>query len=348
MSAENLTSEQRRAHRIAADFWVMVQGVDASLVARRGNVSTSGIIFIAHDLHLDVGSLEYLHVVSQDRRHGVVVMAQVARIVDLPNPSGAPPQRAIAFEFMPENQERQAEVVRMVRHIAALQVQPPPVQPPPAQAAQVFALQVQHLVVETSWPVEVGDKIQLAFQSSRGGTRIPFEGVVHAVRSACAPGVPPKFIVETGGLSAGQRGAAVMHGSITESLDIVMAQIVSATADLLQERPQLKGQLNRISLASLLSWFDMSRMSGRMALSGPKDEQVTLYLSEGALVDAHASGDHEPREVVRTVLSWTEGRFELHEGPVRRADRIHTSMTALLLDLAREADESSGDMSFVA
>ncbi len=343
MAFEEPVSELRRAHRVPADFWVMVQGVDAALVARRGNISTTGIIFAADDLSLELGSLEYLHVTTSDRKVGVVVMAQVVRIVDLPE-AGAGPKKAIAFEFMPVNMDRRHELVTLVQYIIDTKDR----ELPAPQAAQVFALEVSHLTVETSWPVEVGDKMQLAFQSSRGGTRIPFEGVVQAVNSLQRKGGPPRYKVETGGLVAGRRGALASHASITESIDIAMADIIAATSDLLSDRPHLKGNLDRISLASVLSWFDMGRMSGRMRLTGPDEVSVRLYLQDGRLVDVEGPFDIEARETLRTVLSWKEGRFEFHEGPMDREDKVQTSMAGLLLDLAREADESSGDLYFVA
>ena len=75
--------ERRRAPRVPGQFLVMVQGVDGGLVARRGDVSEVGVIFGADAMGLEVGSLEYLHLMSMDRTVGVVVMAQVARVVSI-------------------------------------------------------------------------------------------------------------------------------------------------------------------------------------------------------------------------------------------------------------------------
>ena len=40
------------------------------------------------------------------------------------------------------------------------------------------------------------------------------------------------------------------------------------------------------------------------------------------------------------LLGWEDGWFEFRLGSVDRADRVQTPTTALLLDLARERDES--------
>ncbi len=116
-----------------------------------------------------------------------------------------------------------------------------------------------------------------------------------------------------------------------------MAEIISnsETADLGLQRPHLKGSLNRISLASLLSWFDMSRMSERLRLTGATDLECTLYMHLGSVVDADGNVGSDPKETLRTVLAWQEGRFEFQDGPVTREDCVGMPMSALLLDFAR-------------
>ena len=56
MSETKSDAEKRRAPRVAADFWAMIQGVDEGLVHRRGNVSATGIIFgVDHADDLQIG-----------------------------------------------------------------------------------------------------------------------------------------------------------------------------------------------------------------------------------------------------------------------------------------------------
>jgi hypothetical protein len=342
--SKNLAAELRRAERIAAEFWVMVQGVDTKLVARHGNISTTGILFTSDDLHIEMGSLEFLHLTTIDRQAGVVVMAQAVRLLDLDAKAGLP-QQAIAFEFMPENADRRAELEGLLEHIRVSQRQDSG-----PKGAQVFALEVPNLTLETTWPVQVGDIVQVAIRGPYGGTRIPFEGQAKSV--LVAPGstaARPLFQVQTTPMQAGVRSHSAEHASITQSIDLAMAAIMSnsATADLVLQRPHLKGSLNRICLASLLSWFDMSRMSGLLQVSR-EDSEYTLFIREGAIVDVKGNDEGLPKDTLRVVLGWTHGDFEFRDGPVTREDRIGIPMLALLLDLARQADESEGQLGFVA
>lgn len=346
--------DMRRAPRYAGEFWVMVQGAEDEMTLRRGNISNTGIIFGTDELDLELGHLEYLHVASADRAFGVVVMAQVARLVALDGGPVGRPYRGIAFEFMPENDTRRTEIEQLVEHAAghAEAVAPTPAStasPAPA-TGQVFALEIPHLRMQTTWPVEVGDRVQVVVRQGATG-RIPFEGVVKSVVSPEPHVRPPRYEVEVASMQAGQRAGAHMHPTLTESIDIALAEIMygEMSADLSHERPHLRGRLDRICLATVLGWFDVGRMSGRLRVQGPKDERATLYLREGSLVDVDGLAENtDPIEGLRQVLSWAEGRFELHECDVSRPDRVQTSMPALLLELARQADESHGALGFVA
>lgn len=343
MTVELTEAEQRRAPRVPGDFWVMVQGVDAQLVLRRGNVSATGIIFGADELELDVGCLEYLHVMSLDKSVGVMAMAQVARIVAFEGGPSGVSHRAVAFEFMPENAARRAEIERLVNQVA--QQDPPQKREPQPAQGQVFSLEIPRMRFETSWPVDVGDRIQIVLRRGVGASRIPFEGYVQAVHGP-TDGPLQRYVVDATPMRAGQRSPGLR--SITESIDLVMAELMtqSATGDLAGERPHLKGRLDRICLATVLSWFDVGRLSGRLRVSGPADEPATMYLRDGRIVDVDMHEQPEPLEALRTILTWPKGGFELHEGDVTRPDRLETPTGALLLELARQADE--GGLSFVA
>lgn len=335
----------RRAPRVAGDFWTMVQGVDDAPTLRRGNISRSGMIFsVEAPLDVNIGGLEYLHVMSRDRSRGVVVMAQVVRVVTFDGPDGRE-GNAIAFEFMPESPESRTKLERIVAQ-AVLEAEPEPEAPP--AAAQVFKLEVPHLRLEATWPVEVGERVQLCLLSFGGDTRVPFEGIVKAVQTVDVPVGPPRYAVDVQMGAAGSR-AEPRARSLTESIDLAMSELVTTEVTLdLVERQHLAGQLEHISLASLLGWFEMERMSGRLAVKDWQG-QVDLLMRDGALVDVETASDvSDPKEILRTVLGWTEGTFEFQESQIEVEDRIRLPLSALLIDLAREADESSGRIAFVA
>ena len=330
--------ERRRAERVPGSFLVMVQGVDEDLVLRHGDISPCGVIFGADGLGLEVGSLEYLHLMAPDRSAGLVVMAQVARLVSLSGGSEGGPKEAVAFELLVRDPAQQVALQTLVEHLdrraAAAALEP--------ASAGIFTLNVVRMELEATWPVEVGEKVQLVMNSFGGQTRIPFEGVVRGVRVEPRPEGPPRFTAEVRMLGAGLRAARPHHPSITQSIDLVMNDLMTVvnTADLTADRTHLKGRLDRIPLTGLLSWFHMERMSGRLGLDGPAGA-ATLFLRDGDLVDVDPCGDRSPRQMVARALAWDRGRFTFAQGAVQREDRIGTPLHALLMDLAREADEAS-------
>lgn len=108
-------------------------------------------------------------------------------------------------------------------------------------------------------------------------------------------------------------------------------------------RPRhLSGQLDRVRLPALLTLFEMQRMTGILVMHSFV-HTAHIFVKEGAVVDVEPRLASEPtaRAAAARVLRWEVGSFEFEVGPVDREDRIEMSVTALLLDLARESDESS-------
>jgi hypothetical protein len=332
--------DRRRAERVPGQFLVMVQGLDDGLVLRHGDISTVGLAFAADDLNLEVGSLEYLHVMAPDRTAGVVVMAQVARLFSVEGgPRGATHQ-VVAFELLVRDPAQEAGLEALVARISG----PPPAPDEdegPAQGS-VFSLNVVRLELEATWPVAVGEKVQLVMSAFGGDTRIPFEGEVKSVRVKPLGQGGARYVAQVRLLGAGLRAAQPRHPTITQSIDLVMNDLMAAvhTSDLSADRTHLKGRLDRIPLTGLLSWFHMERMSGRLSLKS-EGQAMTLFLASGDVVDVDPAEDVEPRARLAEALGWTQGRFQFVQGEVGRPDRVGVPLHALLMDLAREADEAA-------
>jgi Domain of unknown function (DUF4388) len=112
-----------------------------------------------------------------------------------------------------------------------------------------------------------------------------------------------------------------------------------------EEEPQgrgvhhLTGQLSRVGLPTLCALFEMERMTGVLVVR--RDiEEARIYVDGGQIVDLEPVAPTESaRARLKELLTWTEGTFEFDVKGVRRANQIGMSVTALLLDLARTADE---------
>lgn len=103
----------------------------------------------------------------------------------------------------------------------------------------------------------------------------------------------------------------------------------------------LRGELSKVSLASLLGFLEMERKTGRCVVLGPAGA-VTVDIFEGAIVRVDAGKElaaKTPLERLLHVLSWREGRFEVRDEPVTPGPETPLNIMNLLLEHARLTDE---------
>ncbi len=342
------TGEPRRGARIAASFWVGIEGIDSQPSLRQGNLSASGMYFETVSEVGPSGSVQFLHLESEDRR---VIVQVLARIIRVTNIDDLVHGRSIglALEFMPATQEGRKSLERLVRHVVecglrqegvvdhAFDVQLSGEHQTDRTTLQ--HLSVQKLVLETDWRAQVGDQLQfqISGSASRGGT-LPLDGLVTAVNPA-EEGY--RVEVRVTGLSQ-PRGEAQ-----PQNLSVFTELIAHSSDDFELPAPEhLSGVLSRIKPPTLLGLMELERFSGELRFSNEQRQEVCLYVRDGRPVDA--LGDPKlgssPRELIAAMMSWTEGQFNFSLESVEREDRLGTSMTSLVLDLAREEDEASQEI----
>jgi DNA-binding response OmpR family regulator len=122
-------------------------------------------------------------------------------------------------------------------------------------------------------------------------------------------------------------------------LAIRMRRLVRGTG---KERVVLRGALQELSLPTLLAMFELEQKTGILTIA-QDDQVVWLSLSRGRVVRARTTDEDDARTVLRRVLAWREGHFELTACEVPDADRddVGMSITHLLLEHARVEDELS-------
>lgn len=107
------------------------------------------------------------------------------------------------------------------------------------------------------------------------------------------------------------------------------------------EQKTLRGDLEQVSLPSVLSFLELERQTGILLLVGAFT--VRLYLFEGRPVRIERGDEpqlHAGRPLLDEVLSWGSGQFEFATQDVTCEDTLQVSLTALLLDHARRTDEA--------
>lgn len=100
----------------------------------------------------------------------------------------------------------------------------------------------------------------------------------------------------------------------------------------------LKGTLDQIGMASLLSVLGTSRRSGILRLTGPDGrDEIMIYLVRGELyrIEAQGLGRLTVDEVFQQLFHWLGGSFEFLPMKLRVSNELNLSMNTLLLQGAR-------------
>ena len=359
--------ESRRSARTAGRFWVAVEGVDTELVPRRGDISATGIFFESEFEIGDAGTVQWLHIASWDRTCAVTVMAHVVRAVTLADVHRE--VRGIALEFMPESDVAAASICHLARYILE---SPPGSESNPEMSPRVSAragvgaaeatavrlnkLSVQTLLLETDWTVPVGEAVRVEI-IARGVRRpIRVEGTAVSVLPAMqGTGKRFRIAVHVNSEVEGplrrfssiamaavrpEEMGRLPAGSQSGPLDHLLSALIQPP-ETPPERRHLSGLLSRIPFTTLCSLIELERLSGDLTI---RRGAVTsrLFLREGRFVDVEPYTS-DPRGELAKLLECRDGSFELDIAPVERADRIGTTMTQLLLDLACAADEAKAE-----
>lgn len=352
--------ESRRSARIAGRFWVAVEGVDAEMTPRHGDISATGI-FLEIDTDIgDVGSVQWLHIASLDKVRTCHVMAHVVRHVSLSDLHRD--LNGVALEFMPESDEAAANLCDFVRYVLDHPEAPGPTPhiaprvravPEAVQGeTDVKELSVNTLLLETDWSVPVGEAVRVEIIAKGVRRPIRLEGrAVSILPARGGPGKQKRYRIAVqvkeelkGPLRRFSEQAmpaipppSSQKPTASSPLDQLITALITPPAEP-PERKHLEGLLSRIPFTTLCSLIELERLTGVLVITR-ESETVTLYVREGRFVDLEPSGGDPRAELVRLFDS-RDGHFEMNVGIVDREDRIDCSMTNLLLELARVSDEA--------
>jgi uncharacterized protein (TIGR02266 family) len=108
-----------------------------------------------------------------------------------------------------------------------------------------------------------------------------------------------------------------------------------------QERRSLRGDLEHVGLASLLSFLALEQKTGVLLLVGD-DATARVFMRGGVplrieIDDVPIEGLDDP--ALFGLLNWTRGSFEFSVGDVACGDELATNVNVLLLEHARRSDE---------
>jgi uncharacterized protein (TIGR02266 family) len=134
-------------------------------------------------------------------------------------------------------------------------------------------------------------------------------------------------------------GKPVRDDELIVRVDRVVARAQQSQG---HERRTLRGDLEHVTLGSVLSFLALEQKTGVLLVVGSASARI--FLSRGAplrveIDETPVAGRDDP--ALQALLGWSRGQFEFAAQEVACADDLQTSVTALLLEHARRSDEGS-------
>jgi len=237
--------------------------------------------------------------------------------------------------------------------------------------ATVQSLSVRTMVLETSWAIQPGEHLRVDIVAPGMTRRLRLDGL--AVRVAPRPGTPARFDIEVEVQQEQKRPIRIdstmamnalridpeqlrqieeevtqpgvpppsADDDVTHVLDELLSALILPPEDESARRrhTHLSGELSRIRLPTLFSLFEMEKLTGKLVVQ-TRGGEARVFFAGGRIVDVEPPVPGEtPRAHIAHLLAIDAGTFDFVVESVQRVDRLRTTTTALLLDLAREADE---------
>ncbi|MEO0815456.1 MAG: PilZ domain-containing protein, partial [Myxococcota bacterium] len=309
-----------RSGRLRTQFGVRIGGVDSELEVRRGDVSLTGVYFELEPA-LEVGALgsvQALQMQPLDGREPVEVMARIVRIKGEQRLFGAPILSAIAFQFLPENDEQVANLESMIRrcvevHAAQsrdMQIELHLPADNTSEHATIKTLGLQEMTLKSNLPIPDGQTVTAQLVAPRSRRQFDVTGTV--VRSLLS--TDGEFTVHVELVDADEK-------MLTELIDELIVPTETASP-LPNGHEHLQGSLDRVKVTSLINFFAMDRVSGVLTVNGEKGFSGQMYFQEGTIIDAVGPGGTAV-ETVRMLTHLEFGEFSFEQASVEREDRVN-------------------------
>jgi CheY-like chemotaxis protein/Tfp pilus assembly protein PilZ len=109
-----------------------------------------------------------------------------------------------------------------------------------------------------------------------------------------------------------------------------------------QAQKTLHGDLEQVSLPSVLSFLEIEKKTGILSLLADRAVKILIELGRPLKVEMQgAPPGRTSRQLLEDVLDWTTGQFEFATVEVACQDEVRQSLTSILLDHARISDEAA-------
>lgn len=333
--------ERRGRDRVRASFVLRILPGESRVHVRSGDVSPTGLfVEVEHEIG-EPGELKHLRLGTRDGLHIVEVDARIVRVVRSDDLLAGSRIHGVAFEMLLTDDDAREEMAALVAHLRRGEL----VDHEELPAGLCVRL-------ETPWKLRAGERISVEVPTEEG-KRVRVDARAVDSRARKNGHYATRFSLERGEDEVGDRDVSGIRLALA------------------QRAPELSGELGALSLPTLLVLLSMEQLSGVLRLCADEavrhyareapDESrgfgddarhasresasIRVFLRQGHVVDVEGPTDTEgrnvsPRALLARAVEWTSGSFSFGRRDVSREDRLRTSTTALLIDLAREHDEN--------
>jgi uncharacterized protein (TIGR02266 family) len=124
-------------------------------------------------------------------------------------------------------------------------------------------------------------------------------------------------------------------------VDRVVARMKRATTTAPQAQKTFHGDLEQVSLPSVLSFLEIEKKTGILSLLADRAVRIFIELGRPLKVEMQdAPPGRTSRQLLEDALDWTHGHFEFVTVEVACPDEVRSTLTSILLEHARITDES--------
>lgn len=360
-----MSRDERQHERVEASFRVRATALDPNALPG-DNVSRGGI-FVKTVRFLPLNAVIRLSIELPNSEGSLPATCRVVYVRDQPESAKSGKPAGMGFEILDMTDEHRQSLERLLRERMVTSPPPPPSRAEGRlhvvvvdddsrykdQAAEPFrkrgdivhttsdGLEALAMCLKSPPDVILSD-VQMPRMDGWQLLRL-----VRARPSLAA--VPVVFLTSLGGESERLLGYQLgVDGYIPkpyepEELLVRVHQIVRRARNARTSpavRTTLRGEIEHVGISSLLTFLEMERRSGVLLVIG--NEVARLFFGDGRLLRAEIEGTDpklSSRQVLKRVLEFTSGQFEFAAGDVKVDDEVKGTVTGLLLEHAREADE---------
>jgi uncharacterized protein (TIGR02266 family) len=353
--------------RVQAAFRVRYPSLDSLVVAYASDLSKGGM-FLRADRFLPINAVVRLQIALPDGGGEIVVICRVVQVRTSEEATQTGKMPGMGLQFLDLSGERLQQIEQFISERSAYAAEQSAPQRIPCRPMKVLVVDDDEEYQEhAAEPFRLrGDQVRVArdgLEALAMCLKEPPEVILSDVQMPRMDGwqflrvvrsrptvaqVPFVFLTtlasESERLHGYQMGVDDYLAKPYQSQELVarVDRIVARTERSKSDRRSLRGDLDQVSLAAVMSLLELERKTGVLLVVG--ERTARLFLRGGQPLRVEIDGASPALSQVDracALIGWTAGQFEFALQDVADADELGLTLTELMLEAARRVDEAS-------